>query len=332
MHIASPIGLDRQARQHGGASIRVLVFGAGVIGIAYGWAFAQGGHDVTLLARPGRGDTLRAGVRVTGMDMRRRPTAPIHATYVPRVVEDLSAADGYELVVVTVRHNQWPEVLPWLGPRIGPADVLFFGNMWTDDEDIRKALPAGQYLFGFPSAGGGMSGSALEIGLGARPTLGEMSGERTPRLLRIERLFRDAGFRPRLSNRILPWLWVHYVTIAGLLCGIAKAGSARAYAASPAVLRESFLAAREGLDVCRARGVRLRGLPGTLGLRMPLPLVVRVARRAYRTPLFETMMDGHLAHAHDEMRKVYEDVVETGTRLDVPMPVLRSFGPYIERL
>ena len=247
-------------------------------------------------------------------------------------MEEFSASDGYELVLVSVRHNQWPEVLPVLGPRVGSADVLFFSNMWTDDGEIRKFLPTDRYLFGFPAAGGGWKGDALEIGLGPRPTFGEVGGGRTTRLLRIEQAFRDAGFQPRSSDRILHWLWAHYATIAGLLCGLAKAGSARAYAASSTIMRESFLAAREGLDVCRARGVRLHGLPGTTGLRMPLPLVVRVARRAYRQPLFATMMDGHLAHAHDEMRKVYEDVVETGSRLGVPMPTLESFRPYVERL
>ena len=230
-----------------------------------------------------------------------------------------------------MRHNQWPEVLPFLAARLGSADVLFFGNIWTGDEEIRRHLPLGRYLFGFPSGGGGWSNGVLEVGLGARTRLGEINGERTPRLMRIDQALRDAGFRPELCDRILHWLWVHYATIAGLLCGIAKAGSARAYAASASIVRESFLAAREGLDVCRARGVQLRGLPATRSLRLPLSLVVPVARRAYRNPLFETMMDGHLAHAHDEMYKVYHDVVDTGARLGVPMPALLGFGPYIER-
>ncbi len=312
--------------------MRVLVFGAGAIGIAHGWALAEAGHDVTLFARPGRAETLRAGIRITGQDQRRKPAASIDASYHPKVMEEFSAADGFELVLVAVRHNQWPEVLRFLGPRLGSADVLFFGNMWTGDEEIRKVLPAGRYFFGFPAAGGGWQDGVLQIGLGPRPALGEISGERTPGLLRIDRAFRDAGFEPRVSDRILHWLWVHYATIAGLLCGVAKAGSARAYASSPDILRESFLASREGLAVCRARGVRLRGLPGTTGLRMPLFLVVRVARRAYRNPIFGPMIDGHLAHAHDEMRKVYEDVVETGSRLNVSMPTLRSFRPYIDRL
>ncbi len=94
---------------------------------------------------------------------------------------------------------------------------------------------------------------------------------------------------------------------------------------------KSFLAAREGLDGCCARGVRLRGLPGTVGLRLPLPLVISVVRRAYRNPLFEPMIDGHLAHAHDELRKAYEDVVETGSRLGVAMSTLLSSRPHIER-
>ena len=36
--------------------MKILVFGAGVIGTLYGWAFESAGHSVSLLVRPGHED------------------------------------------------------------------------------------------------------------------------------------------------------------------------------------------------------------------------------------------------------------------------------------
>ena len=61
--------------------MRVLVFGAGVIGTVYAWQLSLAGHDVTLLVRPGRAQALKtAGVRITGVDERRRAHVRIDAT------------------------------------------------------------------------------------------------------------------------------------------------------------------------------------------------------------------------------------------------------------
>jgi len=38
--------------------MKILVFGAGVIGISYAWQLSLAGHDVALLVRPGRKQEL----------------------------------------------------------------------------------------------------------------------------------------------------------------------------------------------------------------------------------------------------------------------------------
>ncbi len=93
--------------------MRILVFGAGVIGTVCAWQPALAGNAVTPLVRPGRGEGLRRnGIRIEHRDNRggvflpgggRRPATTTHR---PAVVEALAAADLRDPIVACVRRNQ----------------------------------------------------------------------------------------------------------------------------------------------------------------------------------------------------------------------------------
>jgi hypothetical protein len=42
--------------------------------------------------------------------------------------------------------------------------------------------------------------------------------------------------------------------------------------------------------------------------------------------------EGHAAHADDEMRTIYHDVLAEGERLGVEMPHFRGFQAYVDRV
>ena len=80
--------------------MKILVFGAGVIGVAYAWQLSQVGHDVALLVRRGRKQELESkGIAISWLDNRgwllflgggKKPTTTI---YHPLLVEAFSPAD-----------------------------------------------------------------------------------------------------------------------------------------------------------------------------------------------------------------------------------------------
>jgi 2-dehydropantoate 2-reductase len=85
--------------------------------------------------------------------------------------------------------------------------------------------------------------------------LGEPDGGTTPRLQKLVGVFEQARLRPQISRDILGWLATHYVEFLGAVGGICQAGSASAFAANRALVKAAILATREGLAVCRARGI-----------------------------------------------------------------------------
>ena len=51
--------------------MKILVFGAGVIGVTYAWQLSLAGHEVALLVRPGRKQEMESkGIAISCLDNR----------------------------------------------------------------------------------------------------------------------------------------------------------------------------------------------------------------------------------------------------------------------
>jgi hypothetical protein len=111
-----------------------------------------------------------------------------------------------------------------------------------------------------------------------------------------------------------------------------KAGSFKALATSSPMLKEALLAAREGLEVCRVRGINPMSLSNIRLIYLPMFIIVPFTMRAYQSEEARLVFEGHAAHAGDEMQVIYHEVLADGKRLGVKMPRFRGFKEYVERL
>jgi ketopantoate reductase len=205
--------------------VKILAFGAGVIGIAYAWQLSLAGHDVALLVRPARRLELEGkGIAISCLDMRGssllssflmgRGAKRVNDVYHPTLVETFSPDDHHELILVCVRRDQLGDVLPTLAANAGDATIVFLQNNWTGVTEIEPFLTPSRYLLGFPSVGGARDQRGVQCVLLADTRLGEVDGRVTPRLERIAEAIRKAGFKPKLSRQIIPWLQIHCAGVA----------------------------------------------------------------------------------------------------------------------
>ena len=81
--------------------MKILVFGAGVLGSMYAAKLKEAGHDVKILARGGRLEQVRAHGLVLA-DAARRPLSVVPV----EVVDRLEPEDSYDWILVLVRMNQ----------------------------------------------------------------------------------------------------------------------------------------------------------------------------------------------------------------------------------
>lgn len=121
--------------------MKILMFGAGVVGTLYGWALSRAGHDVKLLVKPSNRDRFEDGpVKINIIDTRRSSHTRVLDEFSPSLAESFIPSDNYDLIIVTVKHYQTVEALPALKQNAGKGLILFFCNHWDDPDEIKRQL------------------------------------------------------------------------------------------------------------------------------------------------------------------------------------------------
>jgi len=309
--------------------MKILVIGAGVIGSVYGYVLAQAGNDVTHYVRPGKKASLQKGIPMRFLDGRKKNPTDEEVIYPLKLVETLQPEDGYDLIIVSVRHYQLETLLPLLAQNAGKADILFFNGNWEGFEFIDRRLPRSKYLWGFPVAGGGFQGEVLEAAILNEVRIGEIDGRVTPRLERIRDMFERSGLKVDVQENILHWLWVHFAINCGIIGAAFKAGGAKQLLNSIANLRLGILAGREALAVCRARGVDVDAFEDAKSFMAPAWLgAVAVWFMMKTNAPARKIMERHTAV--DELQRMYHDLLDTSRQLNVPVPHYESFGKHVD--
>lgn len=214
--------------------MRILVFGAGVIGSVYAGRLLQAGHEVVLLARGPRLADLQAnGLILEDAESGHRSAWPVPAVSQP------AADDHFDLVLVTVRAEQLSSPLPVLSGMTDGPDVLFFGNTANRQAELIATL-AGRALFGFPAAGGTRDGTVIRYVLIAqqKTMLGEPGGATSPRVRHLQRMLTEAGFSTAISADIDGWLIGHAAFVVPIAFALYRVGTdAARLAADPTTMR-----------------------------------------------------------------------------------------------
>ncbi|AZS89041.1 ketopantoate reductase family protein [Streptomyces griseoviridis] len=258
--------------------MKLLVYGAGVLGSLFAARLHEAGHDVSLLAR---GERL-AALRRSGVLLAEEGRPGVRRIPVP-VVED--PAGGYDLVAVFVRTHQVDTVLESLAGLGG--DVLFLLAWAGGAEPLGAGIGAGRVLLGFPADGGTRDGDVVRRRAPSLLTrrvaipVGEPDGRVTPRLERVVGAFRAAGINARPESRMDAWLTTHAAFTVPL-------GQAAYAAGGPAALADDPDAVRAMLHLMRRNLAALPTAPvprGFAALRtLPEGLLVPSLRRFLRSP------------------------------------------------
>ena len=112
--------------------MKVLVYGAGVIGTVYAGKLAEAGHEVTIVARGQRLlDISQHGLVLEDIVCRRRWTAQVDTS------AQLSPDDEYDIALITVRRDQLASTLPELAANRRIPTLLFMSTI----PPARPALP-----------------------------------------------------------------------------------------------------------------------------------------------------------------------------------------------
>jgi 2-dehydropantoate 2-reductase len=280
--------------------MRVLVFGAGVIGSVYAAMLHAAGHEVVVL---GRGSRL-AAIRQDGLVLE---DAVTHGRITAKVavIDELTADDPYDLVLVPVQFEQLTSTFSSLAGSRRTPHLLFFGNNPRGAERIVAALGRPRVMLGFPGAGGQYGEGVIRylIIRQQQTTLGELDGVETERVKRFAGVLRESGFSVALSRDIESWLKTHAAFVSLVAAAVYAAdGDAAKLAKNPALLRLMVRAVRQSFRALADLGIReaplnLRFLHGV----MPLWFSARYWRSQFAGELGQFSLAAHANAAKAEM-------------------------------
>ncbi|WP_308466579.1 ketopantoate reductase family protein [Rathayibacter soli] len=288
--------------------MRVLVFGAGVIGRVFAARLLSAGHDVQIVAR---GETAQL-LRSRGITLVRdgvRPETGRAETVFPVVVTSLSDAVATDVALIAIRRDQVDAALPQLADI--RADVvaslinLAGGSVATGGADaagglsaLEAAIGPARFVPAFPGVAGelGEDGVVRYLQVAQQPTtIGVSSGraaqDASAPHARLRALLRTANLPVALAGDMNAWLQTHLIFISAFESAIAaRDGDVVGLAGDRASVRDIVLAVREGFTALQQPGRRPSGAyrPGVtvtpaalriIFLRMPAWFAARYWQR-----------------------------------------------------
>ncbi len=310
--------------------MKILFYGAGPLGSLYAARLQESGQEVSVLARGQRLEDIREhGIVLEDAATGQRTTTRVS------VKERLEPTDPYDLLVVLMRRNKIPAILPVLAENRNTPNVLFMCNSAAGPDEMINALGRERVLLGFSGAGGYLKDHVVyyEVVSGKRqPTMfGEQDGRTTPRLKQIAEAFKGAGFPVAVSKNMDAWLKTHGAEIIPSAGALYSAGTdnfrlARTRDGMVLMVR----AIKEGYKVLRALGVPITPSNHKVFNWIPEPLIVAMMRRMLTTKTAETVLVGHANAARDEMTHIAGELRELAQKTSVPTPAMDRLWGYFD--
>jgi 2-dehydropantoate 2-reductase len=318
--------------------MKVLVYGAGVIGSYLTHALCQAGNDVTVLARGEWKETLEKNGLVIRHHLQKKTT-----TDRPKIIGPVDTSEHYDAVFAVMQHQQMEAILGDLAQLDTPLVVLVGNNLSAPEmekEILSRSAEPKTVLFGFQGTAGNRENSYVECVRwnGGELTLGGLhraltEGEKDF----FKKLFSGTKYRLKWEEDMDGWYKCHLALILPIayLCYLTGCDLHKATRAQRKLLLD---AANDGFSLLKKLGVAIRPngedayyRPG--GKRVLCAAMMFVLDK---TALGKLCASDHCRHAVSEMESLDKAWCDMRTKAhELPMPnwdALRSAMPSWETL
>ena len=196
----------------GGQAMKILVYGAGVLGCNLARNLLRAGKDVTLLAR----ENWAAEIKQNGLRIKDKFSLRTSVSRIP-VVTELAPDAMYDVIFVVLRYTQLDSVLDTLRAN-RTKNIVFVGNN-VQARALAAALPEKNVLFAFAlSAGHREADRVVSIDL-KKITIGQLTGATSNKQL-IGRIFHGTKYKVVYEPNMEDYLLCHaaFVMPAAFAC------------------------------------------------------------------------------------------------------------------
>ncbi|MFL0166338.1 ketopantoate reductase family protein [Candidatus Clostridium helianthi] len=262
--------------------MKILMIGRGVISTQYGWALEQAGNDVTFYVRKGRINQYGNIVNLKILDGRKNKKGDlVNKSWKIKMIEELPSDHDFDLIMISVNHNQLSTIINWLEPLVKNSTVLIFNNIIDEPLNSIGSIPKEQVVWGFPGAGGSfINKNTLDGGFMKNIFMGYIDNTTNKaRYDMVTRLFKNAGFGISEQKDMRNWLWFHVITNASMMAAASKVGSLNNLFDSANALKDFALILRELTPLMAAKGSKVSTIIN-IAVNLPAGLVAFVMKLA----------------------------------------------------
>ncbi|HBC97599.1 MAG TPA: hypothetical protein DC034_12495 [Clostridium sp.] len=303
--------------------MKILILGDGVIGSVYGNELTKAGYDVTHFIRKERSqDVILHGIPIRCIDGRDN-NKRTEELYRPEVISELAKENVYDLFIISAKSDGLHNIIASFSKKLAnETTVLIFQSLWIDANEIESWFNGNKVLYGFPHImGGGRDEQGIYCTIFGSPDapsmIGEKDGTISNALQSVEKAFSDASMNPKITKDILGWIYTHYAEAAGLLAGVMQTNDYINFSQDKTVVVQTLLAIREGLRICKARGIPVSKIKPQCYYFLPKIVMVPFMKKMYATESAKLMIKGHITHSLNEMKSMVNDMIASGEQYHV---------------
>jgi 2-dehydropantoate 2-reductase len=292
--------------------MQILVVGAGAVGGYFGARLAQAGRDVTFLVRPTSAERIKKnGIVIVS------PHGDL--TLRPKLLTAGDIREQYNVVLLAVKGYGLDEAIEDFSAAVGLDTMILpaLNGMRHIDVLIRR--------FGKPAVIGGVCKVATELADDGRIrqladfqslTYGELDGQRTSRIEKLDSTMQAAGFDAELSDHIVGSMWQKWVQLSSL-------------GATTCLLRGNIgeiVAVEGGADLAAAilgecaEVARACGYPTSEAFLAKHQADLTAPGSSLTSSMYRDLIKG----ASVEVDAILGDLLERGLKLGLKMPLLQA--------
>lgn len=278
--------------------MKILIYGAGVIGSLYVSLLSEAGVDVSIYARGKRLESLLKNGLLYKKDNQIK-TAKV--TVVSTVQDD----DLYDFVFLTVRENQLRAALVELKDNVSPTIVTMVNSLDTYDS-WEEICGKGRILPAFPGAGGGIENNVLDAALTPRiiqpTTLGRTDG----REKKLAAIFKRAGIPYQVVEDMHTWQICHLGMVVPIADAYYESEDPKNCGSDHRLMMATARQIKDNFQHISSGGVKLSPSKMNWFKILPTPIVALLLGVVFRSDFGDRFMYQHSMKAPDEMKRLHE--------------------------
>ena len=282
--------------------MRILVYGAGVIGSIYAVLMSEVGYGVTVLAR---------GKRLTDLSnngLRYYKKGKVETANIT-VIDRLEDSDKYDYIFLPVRTEQLKQALCELKSNKSP-NIVTMVNTLEKYEELEKICGVNRLIPAFPGAGGSIDNGILNASLTPKiiqpTTFGEISKRKTDRIAELAEIFRKSHIPYQIVSDMHNWQISHLGMVVPIADAYYMSSSPETVYENKAIMKKTAKQMKDNFKILAKHKI-LSPFKFYLFMICPTWVFTIILSAVFKSKFGHKFMYEHSMNAPQEMRQLHTE-------------------------